>query len=537
MMAPAPRPGTRLLMYGLVGAQLAILGWVVAFQETNRALDRSVPVDLEIPHAYAQKDPFRGAYLRGEPIVALRAPEARLPPGPLAPGDRVLVVFASNPGKRPRIDRVERRHWWSDPGFTPSGFSVPGRVIRLEDAGSFTEQRRGLVATVGPQSVRVALEFPTSIAIEDRALGQLTSPSFVRVGLRQGFLGHRYLSNIRLAGVSFGYEMSFAYDEARDRLVAVAPRGPEYERSIAPAEREPRTDLFAFDGSGKEIGSTEVTARLLGAATRSADGTLWTLLSTEHYGTSTQLAQIREDGTVARRGPAILSERLLGFDAEKEGIWVLAGPPLASPHAPFAVELLTLDGARDPQVGPFPSRPHGVVSRGAQVWVLETDQHRVTRLNRSGQVEREYRDLNNPLAVDPGPGSLFIIEASRTQLSKFSSDGTALWRVPRFKGLAWVLPDADSGGGWTAAQGFEGLESGVFRFDAEGRVSRLPVPFVPRTPDEYGYHRLGQDAARSSLTGRIYLRDVSGIVILEADGSPVRRAEGFRFAMEKPLQD
>ena len=523
-------------MYVLVGAQLAILGWVVAFQETNRALDRSIPVDLEIPHAYAQKDPFRGAYIRGEPVVALGGPEARMPPGPLAPGDRVLVVFASDPGKRPGIVRVERRQWWSDPGFTPSGFSVPGKVIRLENYGSFTEQGRGLVATVGPLSVRVALDFPTSIAISDRALDQLTSPSFVRVGLRQGFLGHRYLTNVRLAGVSFGYEMSFAYDEPRDRLVAVAPRAPEYGRRIAPAEREPRTELFAFDGSGREAGSAEVTARLLGAAARPADGTLWTLLSTEYYGTSVQLAQIREDGTVVRRGPPILSERVLGFDPEEGGIWVLAGTPLASPHAPFAVELLTLDGPRGPQLGRFSSRPQAVVSQGRQVWVLKTDQHRVTRLNRSGQVEREYRDTNNPLAVAPGPDGLFVAEASRTQLSKFSADGEALWRIPRFKGLAWVLPDPVSGGGWAAAQGFEGLESGVFRFDAEGRLSRLPVSFTPRTPDDYGRHRLGQDVARSGLTGRIYLQDASGIVILEADGTLVRRVEGFRFATEKPLR-
>jgi hypothetical protein len=523
-------------MYGLIAAQMAVLGWVVVYQEVNRALDGSVPVDLEIPHAYAQKDPFRGAYVHGEPAVSLGGPDAQLPAERLAPGDRVLVFFATDPGKRPGLVRVERRGWGSGPGFTAAGFTVPGTVTGPEAQGFRIARGRGLIASVGHPTVLIELDFPRSIAIEDRALDQLTSPSFVRVGLRQGFLGHRYLTNVRLAGVSFSYQTSFALDEARDRLVVVAPREPDYLRRRFPAEQQPRTEFFVFDGSGKETGSAEVTARLLGAVMHPSDGTLWTLLGEAHYGATVQLAELRADGTVVRRGQPVQFERILGFDEEEGSLWVLAGTPLSAPRAPFAVERLTFDGPRGPRLGPFPSRPRAVISRGRQVWVLEADQHRVKRLDRAGQVEREYRDTNNPTEIIPGPDSLFVIEASRTQLTRFSAEGQAVWRVPKFQGLAWVLADPTGGDGWAAAQGFEGREGGVFRFDAEGKVSRLPLSVTPRTADDWSQHKLGRDVARSGATGRIYFRDPTGLVILEPDGTLVRRVEGFRFATERPLR-
>jgi hypothetical protein len=522
-------------MYGLIAAQLAILGWVVAFQEVNRALDTSDPVDLEIPHAYAQKDPFRGAYVHGEPAVSLSGPDARLPAVRLTPGDRVLAFFAVEAGKRPRLVRVERRRWGSEPRFTRTGFTIPGTVTGPEAQAFRMARGRGLVASVGDPATLIELDFPRSIAIEDRALGELSSPSFVRVSLRQGFLGHRYFTNVRLAGVSFSYRMSFDLDEARDRLVVVSPREPDYVQHRSLAEQQPRTELFAFDGSGKESGAAEVAARLAGVVVHPPDGTLRTLLSEAYYSGEGQLAELQADGTVVRRGQPIRVERILGFDDEEGGLWVLAGTPLSAPRAPFAVERLTLEGPRGPRLGPFQSRPRAVISRGWQVWVLETDQHRVTRLNRSGQVEREYPDTNNPSAVSPGPDSPFVIEASGTQLSRFSAEGQAIWRVPKFQGLAWVLPDP-TGGGWAAARGFEGREGGVFRFDAEGRVSRLPLSVTPRTPDDWSLDRLGRDVARSSATGRIYLRDTAGIVILEPDGTLVRRIEGFRFVTDRPLR-
>jgi hypothetical protein len=41
---------------------------------------------------------------------------------------------------------------------------------------------------------------------------------------------------------------------------------------------------------------------------------------------------------------------------------------------------------------------------------------------------------------------------------------------------------------------------------------------------------------RSGATGRIYFRDPTGIVILEPDGTLVKRVEGFRYAEERALR-
>lgn len=119
---------------------------------------------------------------------------------------------------------------------------------------------------------------------------------------------------------------------------------------------------------------------------------------------------------------------------------------------------------------PFTSKPRVVLAWGQQTWVVEPDQHRVTRLDRSsGRTEREYRDVNRPTDMAVDAGGFVLIEANQTQLSRFSLEGQLLWRVPRFQGLTWVIPDG-SGGGWVGAQRFEGRDGGVFRYAKERPV-------------------------------------------------------------------
>ena len=101
------RPSRRVLMYGLVAAQLLVLAAIVAPHELNMALDKGPTVDVEILQAHGAKDPFRGAYVSGQSALDLEASHAPLPAG-LRDGDRVLVVFAVDRGRRPRIKAVER---------------------------------------------------------------------------------------------------------------------------------------------------------------------------------------------------------------------------------------------------------------------------------------------------------------------------------------------------------------------------------------------------------------------------------------------
>jgi len=79
------------------------------------------------------------------------------------------------------------------------------------------------------------------------------------------------------------------------------------------------------------------------------------------------------------------------------------------------------------------------------------------------------RDLNGPTAVDAG--SLYVIEANRTQLTKSSDDGRVLWRIPRFQGLTWVLADPATGGAWVGASMFDGRVGGVLRVGADGSIA------------------------------------------------------------------
>jgi len=120
------RPSRRVVMYALVAAQLVVLAAIVAPQELNRALDTGPTVDLEIVQARAGKDSFRGAYVHGQSALDLDGATVPIPAG-LRGGDRVVVTFAVQPGRRPRIGAVER--WRRRPPFTATSFNIPGRVV------------------------------------------------------------------------------------------------------------------------------------------------------------------------------------------------------------------------------------------------------------------------------------------------------------------------------------------------------------------------------------------------------------------------
>lgn len=538
-MTPTMRPrwSRRVLMYLVVGAQVMILGWIVATQEVNRALDSSAPVDLEISQAYARKDPFRGASVSGHPALDLDGEKATVPPRRLTPGERVLVFFAVEPGRHPRITQVERQGWGSGAAFTPASFTIPGKVGQPESGRWFRQGGRSLVARVGKPAVPIELELPASIPIEDAALEQLSGPSLVRASLRQGFLGHRYFADVRLIGRGWVGEIGFAYDEARDRLVVLSPRQERYDFRRYSDDRQQRTEIFFFDGMGKEAGSAEVVGRLVEGAFNPADGTLVGLLSKEPWGHArVHLVRVGENGQVAQQGQQIEYDRVVGFDPGEGAIWVLAGAPEAPLRAPFFVDRLTLGGFQGQRLGPFASKPRSVVPLDRQVWVVEPEQHRVTRLDRTGRIEREYRDVNRPTHIAVDAGSLLVIEASQTQLSRFSPDGQLLWRIPRFQGLAWILAEAGTGGGWVGAQRFESRDGGVFRYEPDGKISRVPIQVSPRTADEWNRGRMALDAVRAVRPGRLYIREGQAIAIVGQDGTFLKRLEGFRYAKERPVR-
>ncbi len=538
-MKPAPRRwgwSRRRIMYLIVGLQVLILGGIVASQEINRLFDSSLAVDLEIPDAQAQKDPFRGAFIAGQPMLNLDGTGAALPSGKLQPGERVLVLFVVEPGKRPRISAVERRGWGREPVFDANQFSIPGKVRREGESWSYSRYGRDLVIRVGSPPVSVELDLPASIPIDDAVMRQLPGPSMVRAALRQGFLGHRYLADVRLSGRRWTPDITFAFDEARDRLVVLAPKPVQWDPRRS-GDFVPRSEVFVMDGAGNEVRSAEVAGRFVEGAVNPSDGTVWALVSAEQWGNVTvQFVQLREDGIILQRGPQIASERIMGFEAGEGALWVLAGPPTASPRAPYFVERLTLAGSLGPRLGPFATKPQGVLAQGQQIWVLEPEQHRVTRLDWTGRIEQEYRDVNRPMHMSVDQGTLVVIEANQTQLSKFSPDGRGLWRIPRFQGLCWILREAGTGGGWVGAQRFENQEGGVFRFEADGKISRLPVRVSPRMTGEWNRGRLAPDAVWEARQGRIYVREGQAIVILGRDGVLLKRVEGFRYAKEQPLR-
>jgi hypothetical protein len=249
------------------------------------------------------------------------------------------------------------------------------------------------------------------------------------------------------------------------------------------------------------------------------------------------LARIREDGQVIQRSPPISLDRVLGFDAATGSAWTLTGR-VNPPQPPHSVERLTPGGPLPPRLGPFAAVPHKIVSRGTEAWVVEMGLHRVTRVDlASGRTVQEYRDLNGPTDIGVDAGSLFVIDANHTQLTRLAMDGRVLWRVPRFHGLAWDVPEPGTGGGWVGAARFEGLSGGVFRFAPDGAVSSVKVGVGPRAPTApWLSRRLAVSAVREPREGRLYVREADAIVILGADGALLRRVDGFRYPREQRVR-
>ncbi|MBI2001563.1 MAG: hypothetical protein HYS69_10360 [candidate division NC10 bacterium] len=161
----------------------------------------------------------------------------------------------------------------------------------------------------------------------------------------------------------------------------------------------------------------------------------------------------------------------------------------------------------------------------------------MTHLDRgTGRIEREYRDVNRPTDIAVDASGLMLIEANQTQLSRFSLEGQLVWRIPRFQGLAWVIPDGAYAGGWVGAQRFEGREGGVFRYEPDGKVTRVSGLVAPRVTSEWNRGRLAPEAIRAARPGRVYIREGQAISILGVDGSLLKRIEGFRYKTEQRVR-
>ena len=248
-----------------------------------------------------------------------------------------------------------------------------------------------------------------------------------------------------------------------------------------------------------------------------------------------RLVQIGEYGASVRRSPQIHSDRILGFDPDTGDTWALIGTTMASPQPPFVVQRFGLDGFSGPRIGPLASRPRSLLVAARSLWIVETDEHRVSRYDLSGALRREYRDLNKPTEIAVDGGSLLVVEANQTQLTRFAVDGSVLWRVPRFQGLAWILPEPRTGEGWVAATRHENAPSGVFRYGADGRIVRLPLTTTPRAFADWTRGRLGGDVIGDLGRGRFYVREGQAVAIVGTDGGLIRRVDTFRFATPRPL--
>ncbi len=535
MILSVTRIGRRGLMYLLVGLQMLVLATIVASHELNIALDSGLAVDVEVAQARARKDPFRGAYVSGSPALDLDGRAAALPSAPLQPGDRVIVFCTVEAGRRPRIMRVERAGG-DDPPFSAAAFTIPGTVRTKESDRPFSAREGSLVARVGNPPVAIELALPASIAVDDSALGRFTGPSLVRASLHKGFLGHRFLSDVRLVGHGWTHEVSFAYDGRQARLMVLSPRDSFGVRP-ASADVTPRTDVFFFDGLGTDLRAVEVPGRLSGLVAHPGTGQLLALVSDQRWGAEVALARIGDDGHVVQRSMPITLDRILGFDDATEGIFTSTASPSSAQAQAHFVERMTFAGPRGPRLGPFASAPRAVVARDGQAWVIETEQHRITRLDlASGRTLREYRDLNGPTDVAVEGGSLYVIEANRSQLARISDDGRVLWRIPRFSGLAWVIPEPGTGAGWVGAATFEGRSGGVFRFEPDGSIARIAGLTKPAERVVWRPRRLGRDAVLSVRDRRLYVLDDRAIVVLGTDGTLLKRLEGFRPPTEESLR-
>jgi hypothetical protein len=391
-----------------------------------------------------------------------------------------------------------------------------------------------VLAYVGKPAVAIELDLPARIAVDDGALARLTGPSIVRASLHAGWLGHRYFTDVRYTGRAWSSDVRFAYDDARERLVVFAPREIPFVRGSALTTETPlRSDLFVFDSSGKELVAAEVQGRILDGAV-DANGQMLALVSSERWGSNVSLVRLGDDGQSLQRGPSLALDRVLGFDAAAGSFWVVAAPTTTRP--PHFIQRAGVAGFREPRLGPFDSVPRAVVSVGDDVWVLEADRHRITRLEgASGRVVREYRDLNAPSEMAVEGKTLYVIEANRTQLTALADDGRILWRVPRFQGLTWVVPDPVTGGGWVGASTFEAAPAAVLRFERDGAIARAPASARPPSRSDWR-RRIGADVVRSARDGRLFFLEDDSIAILGADGMTVTRVVGFRFPSEQRLR-
>jgi hypothetical protein len=526
-----PWPSRGVVMYGLVAAQLVVLAVIIAPQELNMALDAGPAVDVEILQSRGEKDPFRGSYVAGQTALDLEGSAVVLPAG-LRGGDRVLVTFTIQPGQRPRIFAVERGRQASP--FTATTFSLPGRVVDDRSRTSRGRREGRLMAYVGKPAVTLELDVPSSIAVDESALAHLSGPSIVRASLHAGFLGHRYFTDVRISGRQWPPDLRFTYDDTRQRLIVLAPR--ESTRYGAGSDGPVRTDLFSFDGAGKELGSVNISGRVVDA-TVEADGTVLALVSDQRWSSDVSLRRLGEDGRVLQQTLPIAFDRVLGFDAATASVWIVAAPTSAKPEPPHFIQRLTVAGPRDPRLGPFDSVPRAVFALGDAIWVLETKRHRITRLDAaSGRVVREYRDLNDPVELAVDRGLLYVIEANRTQLTCIAEDGRVVWRVPRFHGLTWAVPDPATGGGWVGAAMFDGTPAGVLRFERDGAISRVAASVRPLPRGNDWQRRLGRDVVRSDRDGRLFFLEHEAVTILGADGAAVTRVIGFRFPSGQRLR-
>jgi hypothetical protein len=491
-------------------------------------LDKGPTADVEILHAHGAKDPFRGAYVSGQSALDVEATSAPLPAG-LRGGDPVLVVFGVDRGRRPRIIAVERGRGTKP--FTATSFTIPGRVVDDRERVSRSRQDGRVRVFVGKPEVTIDLDLPASISVDQSALAHLSGPSIVRARLHAGYFGHRYFTDVRLTGRQWPMNVRFAYDDRRERLVVFAPREYEYR---AGSDASPRSDFFFFDGAGKEVGAVEVQGSV-GDGVVEADGRVLALVAQERWVSDVTLVRFDDGGQVLQRSAPIAFDRVLGFDAPSGSIWIVAAPTSGGSQPPHYVQRMSLAGLREPRLGPLDSVPRTVLSVGDDVWVLEAQRHRITRFAANGRVVREYRDLNDPVEMAVDRGMLYVIEANRTQLTCLADDGRVLWRVPRFQGLAWAVPDSANGGGWVGASMFEGAAGGVLRFERNGAIARLPATERPATLGDW-QRRVGLDVVRSTRDGRLFFRASEAIAILGADGATVTRVTGFRFPAERRLR-
>ena len=524
------RPSRRVVMYGLVAAQLVVLAVIIAPHELNMALDAGPTVDIEVLHARAARDPFRGAHVSGQSALDLDGSTAVLPAG-LRAGERVQVAFAVHSGRRPRIIAVERAR--KAVPFTATTFTVPGRVVDDRGVASVRRREGRVMASVGKPAVTIELDLPASIAVDESAMARFSGPSIVRASLHAGFLGHRYFTDVRLTGRAWPADVRFAYDDTRERIVVFAPREMMRMRAAMTEDDPLRSDLFVFDGAGKELSAAEVQGRIVDGAV-DANGQILALITNERWSQSElTLVRLADDGQVLQRGPLIAFERVIGFDVASGSVWILAAPTSAGP--PHFIQRTSVTGPREPRLGPFDSLPRAVLSVGNDVWVVEADRHRITRVDgTSGRLVREYRELNAPSEIAVDGGRLYVVEANRTQLTCFADDGHVLWRVPRFQGLTWAVPDPVTGGGWVGASSFEGAPASMLRFERDGAVTRVPATAHPLPRGDWR-RRIGPDVVRSR-DGRLYFLEHEAIVILTADGATVTRVVGFRFPSGQRLR-